>query len=254
MGQLTTIGFSPGHCLLHRLDPRTKQLLLIGLSAAALGGGALFLATLTGLLGILFATAGIRIGRLIAEIRYFLIFLLFILGLRALVFDDGWMPTVSAGSLTTALLVCWRLLVVVLMSVLLMATTRTAHIRAALVWLLAPLPLINAKVAATMVGLVVRFIPVILFQALEISDAHKARCVQQGKHPLRRLTRFTIALFRRVFSSADELAAAMQARCYHADRTLPELAFTRRDGIAGLAGLLLALSAVWPALLKMGSV
>jgi hypothetical protein len=35
-----------------------------------------------------------------------------------------------------------------------------------------------------------------------------------------------------LFLSADELAAAMQARCYNEHRTLPELAFTRRDGMA----------------------
>jgi energy-coupling factor transporter transmembrane protein EcfT len=247
MGQLTAIGFAPGHSLLHRLDPRTKQLLIIGLSAAVLWGGPIFLATLTALLGILFAMAGLRLGRLLAEIRYFLIFLLLVFGVRTLTFDGGWTPTISPGSVTTALLVCWRLLLVVLMGLLLMATTRTAHIRAGLVWFLRPLPVVNAKMAATMVGLVVRFIPVILFQAAEIADAHQARCVQNRKNPLRRLTRFTTALFRRVFGSADELAAAMQARCYHEDRTLPDLSFSRRDGLAGLAGLLVAVSALFPA-------
>ncbi len=254
MGQLTAIGFTPGHSLPHSLDPRTKQLLLMGLSAASLGGGPIFLATLTGVLGVCFALAGLRIGRLMSEIRYFLLFLLFVFGVRTLAFDSGWTPTISAGSVNTALLVCWRLLLVVLMGVLLMATTRTAHIRAALVWFLKPIPLINEKTAATMVGLVVRFIPVILFQALEISDAQRARCVQQRKNPLRRLTRFTTALLRRVFSSADELAVAMQARCYHEDRTLPDLFFSRRDGLAGLAGLLLTVSAFLPAFFNVGSV
>jgi energy-coupling factor transporter transmembrane protein EcfT len=224
----------------------------MGLSAAALWGGPIFLAILTLILGFLFATIGLRIGRLLAEVRYFLVFLVFIFGVRTLTFDGGWTPAISAGSVTTALLVCWRLLVVVLMGLLLMATTRTAHIRAALVWFLTPLPWVNAKMAATMVGLVVRFIPVILFQASEISDAQKARCIQKRKNPLRRLTRFTIALFRRVFGSADELAAAMQSRCYHEDRTLPDLSFAPRDGLAALAGLLLAVSAVLPALVNVG--
>jgi energy-coupling factor transporter transmembrane protein EcfT len=65
----------------------------------------------------------------------------------------------------SALIVCWRLLLVVSMGVLLMATTRTADIRAALVWYLKPIPVVDEKMAATMVGLVVRFLPVILFQA-----------------------------------------------------------------------------------------
>jgi hypothetical protein len=43
-------------------------------------------------------------------------------------------------------------------------------------------------------------------------------------------------LFRRVFLSADELAVAMQARCYNEHRTLRELAFTWHDGY-GLMGV-----------------
>ena len=38
MGELTAIGFRPGRSLLHRLDPRTKQALLMGLSVASLWG------------------------------------------------------------------------------------------------------------------------------------------------------------------------------------------------------------------------
>ena len=136
---------------------------------------------------------------------------------------DAHPPADAAGE---ALIVCWRLLLVVFMGVLLMATTRTADIRAALVWYLKPIPFVNEKMAATMVGLVVRFLPVILFQAGEIADAQRARGIERRKNPLIRLMRFTIPLFRRVFLSADELVAAMQARCYNEHRTLPDLSFS----------------------------
>jgi energy-coupling factor transporter transmembrane protein EcfT len=144
---------------------------------------------------------------------------------------------------TEALKICWRLLLVVLMGLLVMATTRTAHIRAALVWYLRPVPLIDEKMAATMVGLVVRFLPQILFQAAEISDAQRARCADRCKNPLLRLKRFAIPLFRQVFTRADELVAAMQARCYSESRTLPELGFTFMDLLAVVAGSLIASTA-----------
>ncbi|GAB6908793.1 conserved membrane hypothetical protein [Desulfosarcina cetonica] len=240
MGELTAIGFIPGRSLLHRLDPRTKQMLLFLLGGLSLNAGVTFLGVVTLALGILGRSAGLSLGRTIAETRYFLYFLVFVFAVRAVSFSGGWIPSVSLPALVEAGMVCWRLLSVVLMGILLMASTRIAHIRAALVWFLRPIPGINPRMAATMVGLVVRFLPLILFQAREMSDAQRARCIDRRKNPLVRLRHFTIPLFRRVFLGADELAAAMQARCYSNDRTLPALAFGRIDAVALGVALLLA--------------
>ena len=233
--------------MMHRLDPRTKQLLLLGLSALILKGGLTFL-TLTSMLLIFFCrTAGLRMHRLFFEIRYFLFFLLFVFMARTISFTDRWLPAIlSGGETAAALMICWRLLLVLLMGLLLMATTRISGIRAALIWLLKPLPFVDERAAATMVGLVVRLLPLILFQAAEIGDAQSARGIQQRKNPLRRLVKFTTALFRRVFLRADELVDGMQARCYNAHRTLPALAFARRDALAALIGVLLTLTVFLP--------
>ena len=246
MGELTAIGFRPGRSLFHRLDPRTKQALLVGLSAASLWGELSFLALCTIVMMFCVKAAGLRIRRLIIEIRYFLFFLWFVFGVRAITFTGGWAPSLRADAAGEAVTVCWLLLLVVIMGVLLMATTRTADIRAALVWYLKPVPAVDEKMAATMVGLVVRFLPVILFQGAEIADAQRARGIERRKNPLIRLMRFTIPLFRRVFLSADELAVAMQARCYSEHRTLPALFFTWRDGMAMGAGILISLTVFLP--------
>lgn len=245
MGELTSIGFIPGRSPVHRLDPRTKQGLLIGLSMLSLGGTPLFLflLSLASFWGLY--CAGIRLRRLAVEIRYFLVFLGAIFCLRTFIFSGGWLPLFDVAAAGEALMVCWRLLTVVLMGLLLMATTRMAHIRAALVWYLKPIPLVDEKMAATMVGLVVRLLPLILMQAADISDATRARGIDRRKNPLVRLMRFSIPLFQRVFLSADELVAAMQARCYSEQRTLPDLAFSQLDlyalAVATLASLTLLL-------------
>ncbi len=140
------------------------------------------------------------------------------------------------------MVVCWRLLLIVMMGVLLVATTRTAHIRAAMIWYLGPVPVVNEKMAATMVGMIVRFLPLILFRGGEISDALRARCIEQRKNPVVRTVKFTIVLFRRIFLDADEFALAMQARCYNEQRTLPKLTFTRIDVIAVAMVFLLSFS------------
>lgn len=244
MGELSSIGFSPGRSAMHHLDPRTKQALLMVLSMVSVQGTPIYLGTLSVVTVLLIRSAGLRLGRLLREIRYFLFFLLFIFGIRAITFGAGWIPSVTGDAATDGLLVCWRLLIVVMMGILLMATTRITDIRAALVWYLKPVPVVDEKMAATMVGLIVRFLPVILFQAAEIADAQRARGIDRRRNPLLRLMKFTTPLFRRVFFSADELTAAMQARCYSDQRTLPELAFTWRDLLALGSGILISLTAL----------
>ena len=246
MGELTTIGFNVGQSILHRLDPRTKQVLMMGLSLVSVWGGLAFMSVLTLTLAMLFYAVNLNILRLLREIRYFLFLLVFVVIVRAVSLDSRWMPVVSSSAAADGLLIAWRLLMVVAMGILLMATTRIAHIRAALAWYMKPIPLVDEKMAATMVGLVVRFVPVILFQAFEISDAQRARGIERRKNPLFRLMTFSIPLFRRVFLCADELTTAMQARCYSEQRTLPDLAFGRQDALATLTGALLCLTALIP--------
>lgn len=240
---MSTIAFVPGKSPLHRLDPRTKQLLIMmlgGIGAGA-GAGVTFLCLLSLMMAFLGRAAGLSFGRVVREMRYFLIFLMFVFLARALSFPQGFLPVTGMDAAIAAGLVCWRLLVVVGMGLLLVATTRIAAIRTAMVWFLRPVPGIDARKAATMVGLVVRFLPLILFQAGEMADAQRARGIDRCKNPLRRLKWFAIPLFRRVFLGADELTAALEARCYNDQRTLTDLAFSALDAVAlGVAMLLSA--------------
>ena len=246
MGELTAIGYSPGRSILHRLDPRTKQALLMGISLLSVWGGTVFLATLSLLLLLSFRAAGLGVARLFREIRYFLFFLLFVFAVRTVSLTDGWVPSVSLENGIGAMGVCWRLLAIVLMGVLLVATTRTADIRASMIWYLKPVPLVNEKMAATMVDMVVRFIPMICFRANEVSDVLRSRGIERRKNPLVRLIKFTIALVRRVFLDADTFALAMQARCYNEQRTVPVLAFSTIDGVSVIVALSLALTLFLP--------
>ena len=246
MGELTVIGFTPGRSPLHRLDPRTKQALLMTLCGVSVWGRGYFLTTLSVLMLLLGHAVGLRLGRLMREIRYFLLFLLLVFAIRVIDIDGGFVPSIAWPAVMEALIVCWRLLLVVCLGLLVMATTRIAHIRAALVWFLKPIPLVDERMAATMVGLVVRFLPVIIFQAAEIGDAQRARGIERRRNPFLRLMKFSTPLFRRVFLSADELVAAMQARCYSDQRTLPELAFGWRDGVALGVAALMSLTVLLP--------
>ena len=243
MAELTSIGFRKGNSVLHRLDPRTKQILLMVFGMAALFGDERFLLLASLLVALLLHQAGLRFTTIVREIRYFLYLLIFVFAVRAISFTDQFYPVILPGGFSEAIFFCWRLLLIVLMGLLLVSTTRTSDIRAAIIWFLRPLPLINEKMAATMVGLLVRFLPLILFQAREIDEGMRARGIERRRNPLVRPIRFSVALFRRVFVRADELVETMQARCYSEQRTLPQLQFSAADGWASVFGLLALLPA-----------
>jgi len=238
MGAVSVVGYRAHESALHRLDPRTKQILVMVMSSACFVGGVTFLSLVTAALFFCVVESRLGFSQLIRQTRYFLFFLLFVFAVRSVTLVDL-VPTVAPGDIQSAAVFCWRLGLVVVMGVVLISTTRTAEIRAALVWMLRPLPFVDERTAATMVGLVVRMIPLILFQAGEIGDAMRSRCIEVRRAPLFRVKRFTIMVFRRAITRGDDLVDTMQARCYNEHRTLRTLSFGKSDGAAFALGLLL---------------
>ncbi len=238
MAALSVLGYKPFNSAIHNLDPRTKQLMVMVLSTACFLGDASFLGLVSACILFCFVESRLGFIQIMREIRYFLFFLLFVFVVRAVTLSENFIPILTLPEVRSAAVFCWRLLLVVLLGVLLISTTRTAEIRAALVWGLRPLPFVNERAAATMVGLVVRLIPLILYQAGETGEAMKSRCIEERKDPRYRMTRFTMLLFRRAFVRADDLVDTMQARCYNEQRTLRALRFSRNDVLAAGIGLL----------------
>ena len=98
-----------------------------------------------------------------------------------------------------------------------------------------------------MIGLLVRFIPVILTQATEQGEALRARAIDNRRNPLRRTVFLCMPLLRRTFVTADRLALAMEARCYGSQRTTGHpWRMTVRDwsALAGAGGLCLTMLAI----------
>jgi energy-coupling factor transporter transmembrane protein EcfT len=139
---------------------------------------------------------------------------------------------ITRPGLTSGVLICWRLVIITLVGFLFVFTTPSSEIKAAVEWFLKPAGFIPGKRIATMMGLIARFIPVILNQAKETAEAQRARCVEYRKNPLYRLVRLGLPLIRRTFEQADRLIVAMEARCYSENRTDPALCATRIDWLA----------------------
>lgn len=237
MAELTTFRFQPGTSVLHELDVRFKILFVILISLISLGGGFIGLGILTALLSALILHSRLPLKSGLREFRFFFVLLFLILVSRMLTTPG--VPLIEFESiaitfpgLVSGIRICWRLVIIALLGFLFVFTTRSSEIRAAVQWFLKPFGFLPAQHIATMMGLIARFIPVILNQAKETAEAQRARCLDNRKNPLYRLVRLGIPMIRRTFEQADRLIVAMEARCYSENRTEPILCATRKDWVA----------------------
>ena len=246
MAELSALAYRPGVSALHRLDPRLKVVLAAVASGVSLNAGAAGLVWLGCALvgGVL--CARVRPGAGAGELRWLGVLLAFVFAARAVATDGA--PvfsapgiTVTAEGLRDGALVCLRLALAYLIGALVVATTRSSEIRAAVRWFLKPVPLVPADRIATMLGLLVRFVPLILEESARTAEVQRSRAIENRRNPVYRVSRLAMALMRRVLTVADRLALAMEARCYSEARTAPPLATGRGDWITfAAAGLLLA--------------
>ena len=240
MAELTSFGYRAGDSLLHRIDARFKIISLILLSLVSLNvyfRGLGLLSVL--LLGVIFY-ARLPLASGFKELRYFLILLLLIFVTRVLATDAAPLInlkyfTISMQGVTNGILVCWRLALIVILGFAFISTTPPSAIKAAAQWFLKPVPFIPEKKVAVMMGLILRFVPVILDQARETAEAQKARGVENRKNPVYRLIKLSFPILRRTFERADNLVVAMEARCFIENRTDPELVAQKRDWVALMA-------------------
>ena len=234
MAELTLFGYRSGRSVLHRIDVRFKILGFLFISMVSLKVRVLSLTILSSLLIILVIDCRLKFKSFLREIRYFFILMLIILLAHALSTKGAmvwklYILSISMQGLYEGTLICWRLFLVVLAGLQFVSTTRPSEIKAAVEWFLKPIPFVSGKRLATMLSLVIRFIPVILNQAKETVEAQKARCVEIRKNPIYRIKKMGFPLLRRMFENADRLVFAMEARCYNEDRTDPDLCFRPTD-------------------------
>jgi len=237
MAELTSFGYVSGDSLLHNLDPRFKLLSIIALSLVCLNLNFISLIPITVLLLGLMIYARLPLSSGIRELRFFFVLLVFVFIARVLSTGGGSLIefkyfSISRQGLYAGFLVCWRLAFIVVLGFTLISTTRPSEIKAAVQWFLKPVPFIPEQKVAIMMGLILRFVPVIFDQAAETGEAQKARCVQNRKNPVYRLIKLGFPLMRRTFERADDLVAAMEARGFTENRTDPELVSHPRDWIA----------------------
>jgi len=251
--------FVPGRSVVHRLDPRTKivltALFITVLFVARGAGGYLAVAAFTAVAVLL---SGIRFSLVLRSMRP----LLFIIGLTVLLhaFMTAGEPVFSLGPLTATRqgltsggLMAVRLALLIITTSLLTFTTSPIDLTDGLERLMAPFARIGvpAHELAMMMTIALRFIPTLMEEADKIMKAQMARGAdfESGNivQRARSLVPLLVPLFVSAFRRADELALAMEARCYRGgkDRTrMRTLTLTSADVYAGAAAGVLTVGVV----------
>lgn len=239
---MTLFTFFPGTGLFHELDVRIKCGLVCLLSLAILQAGLWGNLPCLFFLGYFIKKLGIPLIRLVKQLSFFLFFLVLIFLSRWLTVPGHplfslWGFSLSWQGMVSGSLIAIRFLSIMLLGLLFTTSTRPQEIKAAAQWFLTPIPLVPEKRAAIMISLALRFLPLILNQAAEVSHAVNARCGNLRKNPVRRMLNLSWPLLKKTFLSAENLTLAMEARCYSEDRTDPEFHQSGKEILVAVSGL-----------------
>ncbi len=224
-----TLGqYFPGNSVIHRLDPRTKLIMLVVYIVALFtAGGIVTYALMLAFLLTCIALSGIPVKSFVRGLRP-LVFILVFTGVLNLFFtQDGnvlvsfWIITITDSGIIRAIMMLARILMLVTGTFLLTYTTSPIALTDGLESILGPLKKIKVPVheLSMMMCIALRFIPTLIEETDKIMSAQKARGAdfETGKlmERVKALVPILVPLFISAFRRADELATAMECRCYH---------------------------------------
>lgn len=223
-----TLGqYFPGNTLAHRLDPRAKLMMVI-IYIVALFCAKSFLSYGILALALVVAVQISKVGfrALIRGMKPLLVILIFTAVLN-MFYTPGqavayfWIFTLTKEGIFAAIFMVIRIALLIMGTFLMTYTTSPIALTDAIESLLGPLKRIRVPVheLAMMMSIALRFIPTLIEEADKIMSAQKARGADfETGNLLRRakaMIPILVPLFISAFRRADELATAMECRCYH---------------------------------------
>ena len=250
MNDITLGQYIPRDSFIHKLDPRTKLALLVVYIVMVFTARTLpqfLIPFLYSVLALALAKVSLSyLFRSLKPIRFLLVFM-FILNLFVTpgenVIFSFWIIKITKEALRQSVFLTLRLMLLVSGSSILTLTTSPLQLTNGFEKILAPLKAIRfpAHELAMMMTIALRFIPTLMEETEKIQKAQLSRGADfETGNPIARakaMLPILIPLFVSAFRRADELAMAMEARCYHGGdgRTkLHELKFSLSDLFAVL--------------------
>lgn len=222
-----TIGqFFPGKSLIHRIDPRMKILLVIFYIVMLFLSGNYYSLTLSAaFIFLCYLLSGIPIKMIFKSLKPVLPIILMTAALNML-FVEGdvlfsfWFVRITTQGITIAITMAVRIICLIAGTSLLTYSTSPISLTDGIERLLSPLRRFGfpAHELAMMMTIALRFIPTLIEETDKIMNAQKARGADLETGGLiqrvRALVPILIPLFVSAFRRADELALAMECRCY----------------------------------------
>ena len=223
-----TLGqYFPGQSVIHRLDPRTKLIMLVVYIVA------LFLAESWVSYGLMFLflvtviwLSTIPLKSILRGMKPLVMILIFTGVLNLFFTQEGevifhfWILTMTTGGLSRAVMMMSRILMLITGTFLLTYTTSPIALTDGLESLMKPLKKVGVPVheLSMMMCIALRFIPTLIEETDKIMCAQKARGTDFETGSLmdraKALIPILVPLFISAFRRADELATAMECRCY----------------------------------------
>ena len=256
-----TLGqYFPGNSFVHTLDPRTKLIVLVGyIVALFLAAGWVSYGLCFAFLASSIAISAIPVKSIVNGMKP-LMFILVFTGLLNVFFTTGETVLLDLGILVITLegvvrafFMMIRILMLVTGTFLLTYTTSPISLTDGLESLMNPLKVLHVPVheLSMMMCIALRFIPTLIEETDKIMAAQKARGADFESGTLmervKALVPILVPLFISAFRRADELATAMECRCYQGGdgRTkMKLLRYHSNDFLAFSAAALLILAVV----------
>lgn len=239
-----TLGqYFPGDTVVHRLDPRTKLLMVIVyIVALFLAKWVVSYAVMLAFLVTAVALSRIRPRALFKGLKPLLFIIIFtaiinVFYTKGDVLVQFWIFKITREGLVNAGFLVLRIVMLVTGTFLLTYTTSPIALTDGLESLLSPLKAIHFPVheLALMMSIALRFIPTLIEETDKIMSAQKARGADFDTGNLlqkaKALVPLLVPLFISAFRRADELAIAMECRCYHGGEGRTRLRQLKLKGI-----------------------
>ena len=238
-----TLGqFFPGNTVIHRLDPRTKliwtvlYIVALFLAKGAAGYGMMLIVLLA-----VIAASHIRLSVILKSLKPLLLVIILTAVLN-LFYTSGdvlvkfWIFTITKQGIRSAVFIVLRIVMLLLGTFLLTYTTAPMNLTDGLESLLGPLKKIRVPVheMSMMMSIALRFIPTLIEETNKIMNAQKARGADFETGNIfkraKALVPILVPLFISAFRRADELAVAMECRCYAGDNGRTKMKQLRMEG------------------------
>jgi len=256
-----TIGqYFPGDSIIHRLDPRFKIIITFIYILMLFTGSNILCLTV----GAVYTVMAILLSRIpfkmfVKSVRPLLPFLIITALLNLFLVDSGdtyfhWkFLKITEEGVNISVFMIIRIVLLIMGSSLLTYTTSPITLTDAIERLLSPLKKLKFPVheLAMMMSIALRFIPTLIEETDKIMSAQKARGAEIDSGSFmtraRNMISILVPLFISSFRRADELATAMECRCYNGGegRTrLRQLKSSARDYIALAVTIIFYIAAI----------